>query len=66
MVPVYAQPVGNYTLSYRELTQRSPMGGNAKTLGLTEAYLKTQIQYSYSGLESPDGGGCSRPAIKIT
>lgn len=66
VLPVYAQPVGNYTLSYKELTQRSPMGGNAKTLGLTEGYFKTNIQYGYSGLESPDGGGCSRPSIKIT
>lgn len=66
VVPAYAQPVGHYGQSYKELTQRAPMPGQGwTTLGLTEASLVTNIEYGYSGL-AMGTSGCSRPHIKVT
>lgn len=61
-----SQPEGNYTLSYKELTQRSaPGNGASHTLGLTEGRFAYQASYGYTGLAIGDSG-CVRPRIKIT
>lgn len=64
VVPDYGQPVGDYSLSYKELTARSPTPG-AMTLGLTEARLTTEISYGTSGLKNGQGQACSRPQLKV-
>lgn len=61
-----SQPEGNYTLSYKELTQRSaPANGAALTLGLTEGKFAYQASFGYTGL-TIGNSGCVRPRIKIT
>lgn len=64
VVPTYAQPTGDYSKSYKDLSRESPLGGGARTLGVTEATLSAKTTYGYSGLSS-DTNGCSRPNISM-